>query len=52
MLPPTDEKLVAYLWLSMSSVPNGCESMKRETLLEAILASMVECVEMRPWTSS
>lgn len=35
-----------------SSEPNGVESMKRETLLDAILVSMAEWVEMRLWTNS
>lgn len=36
----------------MSSEPSGLESEKSVTLLEAILASIVEWVEMRLWTSS
>lgn len=41
-----------YPWLSISSDPRGLESEKSVTLLEAILASIVEWVAMRLWTSS
>lgn len=46
------EKQHTYPWLSISSDPSGLESVNSVTLLEAILASIVEWVEMRLWTSS
>lgn len=46
------EKQHTYPWLSISSDPSGLESENSVTLLEAILASIVEWVEMRLWTSS